>query len=43
VQTMKDAQAAALAVEAGKTLFFDKEKFLADADRAGLIVVGVAP
>lgn len=38
---LKEAKASVLAVEAGKTLFFDKEEFLKGADEAGLVVVGV--
>jgi DUF1009 family protein len=38
---LKNARAAVLAVEAGKTLFFDRAKVLAGADAAGLVIVGV--
>ncbi len=39
--SLKDSGAAVLAVEAGKTLFFDKATFLEQADRLGLVVIGV--
>ncbi len=35
------ARAAVLAVEAGKTLFFDREEFLKGANAAGLVVAGM--
>jgi UDP-2,3-diacylglucosamine hydrolase len=41
LETMAEAGATVLAVEAGKTLLFDKPELLADADRRGLVVVGV--
>lgn len=41
LEALKEAKAAVLAVEAGKTLFFDKEEFLKGADAAGLVVLGV--
>jgi UDP-2,3-diacylglucosamine hydrolase len=41
LEALREAKAAVLAVEAGKTLFFDKETFLKGADEAGLAVVGV--
>jgi len=41
LESLKESGAAGLAVEAGKTLFFDKEAFLADADRLGLIIAGL--
>lgn len=41
LDTLRAARAAALAVEAGKTLLLDKERFLAEARSAGLCVVGV--
>jgi DUF1009 family protein len=39
--TLSTAGATVLAVEAGKTLLFDRPAFLADADQRGLAVVGV--
>jgi hypothetical protein len=41
LKTMEAAGATAVAMEAGKTLLFDKEAFLQTADRMGLAVVGV--
>jgi len=41
IRTMIRAKASILAVEAGKTLFFDAEKALALADENSIIVVGV--
>ncbi len=41
LESLKTSGAAVLAVEAGKTLFFDKETFLKGAEEAGLVVVGV--
>lgn len=40
IETMVEAGAAVLAVEAGKTLLLEKEKLLADAKRAGIALVG---
>jgi UDP-2,3-diacylglucosamine hydrolase len=40
LEALKESGAAVLAVEAGKTLFFDKAAFLKGADEAGLVVVG---
>jgi UDP-2,3-diacylglucosamine hydrolase len=42
LEALAQAGAAVLAVEAGKTLLFDKAVFLADADRRGIAVFGVA-
>jgi DUF1009 family protein len=39
--SLREAKASVLAVEAGKTLFFDKDNFLRGADEAGLIVMAV--
>jgi UDP-2,3-diacylglucosamine hydrolase len=39
--TMAEVGASVLAVEAGKTLLFDKPDFLADADRRGIAVFGI--
>jgi DUF1009 family protein len=40
LESLKEARAAVLAVEAGRTLFFDKDRFLREADAAGVAVVG---
>jgi DUF1009 family protein len=42
LQSLREARASALAVEAGKTLLLDKPAFLAAAKEMGLVVVGVA-
>jgi DUF1009 family protein len=41
LETMEEVGAATLAVEAGKTLLFDKTEFLAEADRRGIAVIGI--
>jgi DUF1009 family protein len=41
LQSLRDAKAAVLAVEAGKTLLLDKPAFLASAKEMGVAVVGV--
>ncbi len=41
VSVCADAGIAVLALEAGKTLMFDREAFLSAADDRGLVVVGV--
>jgi DUF1009 family protein len=41
LEALKEAKAAVLAVEAHKTLFFDKDAFLKGAEDAGLVIVGV--
>ena len=41
IQTMKDTNAAVLAVEAGRTLLIDKEEFIKSADSAGICVLGI--
>lgn len=41
LQSLREAKAAVLAVEAGKTLLLDKPAFLASAKAMGLVVVGV--
>lgn len=43
VQAMQAAGATCLAVEAGRTLLFDEEAMLRDADAAGICIVGVDP
>jgi DUF1009 family protein len=40
MESLKESGAAVMAVEAGRTLFFDKERFLAEAEKAGLILFG---
>ena len=42
IEVMREVEAAVLAVEAGKTLIFDREEMLALADRAKIAVWGVA-
>ena len=41
IETMKEARAKVLAVEAGKSLFFDREASLSFADKMGMAVVGM--
>jgi DUF1009 family protein len=43
IEVMKECKAKVLAVDAGRTLLLDKEKLLAEADSAGITVVGFAP
>jgi len=43
IETMREVDAKVLAVEAGKTLMFDREEMVALADKAGIAVWGVAP
>ena len=43
IEAMREAGAAVLALDAGKTLLLDKADFLAKADEAGLAVVGMEP
>jgi len=40
---MKNAQATALAVDAGRTLLFDRTKLIELADAAGIAIQAVAP
>ncbi len=40
IAVMKECGATALSVEAGKTLLFDREELLAEADGAGITIVG---
>ena len=42
IEAMREVEAGVLAVEAGKTLIFDRDEMLALADRAGIAVWGVA-
>jgi hypothetical protein len=41
LSTMKRANASLLVLEAEKSIILDKEKFIKEADKAGIIVVGV--
>jgi len=41
IQVMRDSHASVLAVDAGKTLLFDRHNLIADADEAGIAVVGL--
>lgn len=43
IKVMREVEAGVLAVEAGKTLIFDREEMVALADRTGIAVWGVAP
>ncbi len=42
IQVMQRAGASALAVDAGKTLLFERSRLIADADTAGIAIFGVA-
>jgi len=41
IESMKEVKAAVLAVEAGQALLFDREAVISQADKAGIVVVGV--
>ena len=41
IQVMRESKATVLAVDAGKTLLFDRKNLVADADAAGIAVVGM--
>jgi DUF1009 family protein len=41
IQVMRRANASTLAVDAGKTLLFDRQRLLREADESGIAVVGV--
>jgi UDP-2,3-diacylglucosamine hydrolase len=43
IEHMKNAQASALAVDAGRTLLFDRTKLIELADAAGIAIEAVAP
>jgi DUF1009 family protein len=43
IQTMREARATALSIDAGKTLIFDRQQMLAVADDAGITIVGTLP
>ncbi len=42
IKTLQQVKAAVLAVEAGQSLLFDREEMVAEADRSGIVVVGVS-
>ena len=41
IQVMRESHASVLAVDAGKTLLFDRHNLLADANEAGIAIVGM--
>jgi len=41
IQVMKESKATVLAVDAGKTLLFERQKLIEDADAAGIAIVGM--
>jgi hypothetical protein len=41
IQVMQQSKATVLAVDAGKTLLFDRQNLIADADEAGIAIVGM--
>jgi DUF1009 family protein len=41
IQVMQQSHASVLAVDAGKTLLFDRQNLIADADEAGIAIVGM--
>jgi DUF1009 family protein len=43
VRVMKETNTTAIAVDAGRTLFLDKEELLSRADDAGIAIVGIPP
>jgi DUF1009 family protein len=43
IAVMREVEAGVLAIEAGKTLIFDRQEMLALADQAGIAIWGVAP
>ena len=43
VRVMKETNTTALAVDAGRTLFLDKEQLLAEANDAGITMIGIRP
>ena len=42
IESIQGVKGALLAVEAGQSLLFDREKMIAAADRAGIVVIGLA-
>jgi DUF1009 family protein len=43
IDVMKETGTTALAVDAGRTLFIDKQEMLSRADAAGIAIAGYAP
>jgi hypothetical protein len=43
IAAMREARATCLALEAGRTLIFDRERVIADADAAGIAIVAASP
>ena len=41
LSTMKEVNAVVLALEAGRSIILDKENFIKEADKAGIVVVGI--
>ena len=41
IKTLQQAKGAVLAVEAGQSLLFDRQEMIAEANKAGIVVVGV--
>jgi len=41
IETMKTAGARVLAVEADKTITFDRDKMVAEADQSGIAIIGM--
>ncbi len=41
IKTLRDVKGSVLAVEAGQSLLFDKEQMIEEANKAGIVVVGV--
>jgi hypothetical protein len=41
IQSMKEVNASVLAVESGQALLFDAQKVIDEADRAGIVIVGI--
>ena len=41
IQVMRESNATVLAVDAGKTLLFDRQNLIADANEAGIAMVGM--
>jgi hypothetical protein len=41
IEQMKSAHATAMAIDAGRTLLFDREKLIAEADAAGIAIQAV--
>ena len=42
IQVMRESNATVLAVDAGKTLLFDRHNLIADANEAGIAIVGMS-